>query len=66
MTSRSFEKSRLDAAVAVLVHVEIAAQLDLDGVDAVGGAAVVGGDEAALVGIVRGARCRPARLEVLG
>jgi len=37
-----------------LVHVEVAAQLDLDGVDAIGGAAVVGGDEAALVRIVGG------------
>ena len=35
-----------------LVHVQVAAHLDLDGVDLLGGAAVVGGDEAAPVRIV--------------
>ena len=51
---RGAAEAGLDELEAVLVHVEVAAQLDLDGVDAVGRAAVVGGDEAALVGIVRG------------
>ena len=37
-----------------LVHVEIAAHLDLDGVDSPRRAAVVGGDESALVGLVEG------------
>src|SRR5215831_9491851 len=56
-------EARLDGDELVLVHVEVAAHLDLDRVNLVGRSAVMGGDVATLVGLV-GKHLEACRLEM--